>query len=106
MEGSFQARSPSPVNCLVVRCSGATNDRKRPAVRVVSNCAAIVGSPDGGNAAEDVSIFVINAVLQSEKSVVSVRIEIPFNLTRCRNERVSILDIKAEESGGRLFDSV
>jgi len=58
----------------------------------------------GSEANEDVLIFVINAVLQAEKPVVSVRIRNPFNLAQYKKEKVSILDIKAVDSEGRPFD--
>ena len=53
---------------------------------------------------EDVLIFVINAVLQAKKPVVSVRIKNPFNLAEYKNAKLSILDIKAVDSEGRLLD--
>ena len=58
----------------------------------------------GSEANEDVLIFVINAVLQPDKPVVSVKIKNPFNLAEYKNAKVSILDIKAVDSQGRLFD--
>ena len=57
-----------------------------------------------GEANEDVLIFVINAVLQSEKPIVSVRIKNPFNLAEYKKAKLSILDIKAVDSEGRLID--
>jgi predicted transposase/invertase (TIGR01784 family) len=49
-------------------------------------------------------ISLLNAILEPKSPIVDVRLENPFNPQDFKDDKLSILDIKAVDRGGAIYD--
>ena len=58
----------------------------------------------GSEENKDILISFINSILSEDEQITNITLKNPYNIANYKEDKMSILDIKAEDENGRLYD--